>query len=178
MDDLDYFERESGRTFAALQGDYSAAFEKLFKLVSALVVGGGATASIALTRLADKDAALIQWLPLAVLSACWFATVGLLLVGMRSRELSSGPSPGSIAINYKAAGGIEQRDAEDLAADAKALRALRWSQLYRLDAAIDKQVTATNARAWWLSMGLVGVALSVAISAVVAYWCAINPQAI
>lgn len=171
MDPLDYFERESGRTFAALTATYAASNERIYRAVTLLTGGGGAASAYVLSKLGGTEAlAMWHWLPIAVLAAWWFLLAILLMVfGMRPSKLSSGPMPHALGTTYISKGGTEDASKTDV--NAAALHALRWAELRGLEKAMDAYHKAIDRRARWLRGAYRATALSPGPAAL-AYWLA------
>jgi hypothetical protein len=171
MEPLDYFERESGRTFASLTATYAASNEHIHRAVTLLTGGGGAASAYVLSKLGVTEAlAIWQWLPIAALAAWWFVLAALLMIfGIGSTELSSGPMPRDLGKLYLVKGGTEDASQKDV--NAAALHALRWAELRGLEEAMSAYHSAISRRSRWLDGVYRATALS-AVPAAVAYWLA------
>jgi hypothetical protein len=171
MDPLDYFERESARTFADLTATYAASGDRIYRAVTLLTGGGGAATAYVLSKFgATSMPAMWHWLPIAVLAVWWFVLAALLMVfGMRPNNLSSGPSPHVLGTMYVSKGGAE--DGSKKFANAVALQAVRWAALRGLDAAMIPYHNAISWRALWLKGVYRAAALSF-IPAGLAAWLA------
>lgn len=169
MEPLDYFERESGRTFASLTATYAASNERIYRAVTLLTGGGGAASAYVLSKLSGTEAlALWHWIPIAALAAWWFAlAVLLMLFGMRSTQLSSGPMPKDLGTIYVSKGGTE--DSSRAGTNAAAMHALRWAELRGLQKAMEAYHAAIGRRSRWLDGVYRATALS-PLPAGLAYW--------
>ncbi|MGC3984802.1 MAG: hypothetical protein QM777_08790 [Pseudorhodoferax sp.] len=167
MDALDYMESETERTFASLTAEYAASHERLYKAATALVAAGGAVGSYVLAQIAER-ADVAAWAPLGASAVWWFLiAAGLLLFGLRSNNLSSGPWPSALATVYEAKGG----DFGDGSApqNVAALTELRMAELKTRGIRIGEYEDANGRRAIALNWAYRAAAASPLI-ALAAFW--------
>lgn len=167
MDALDYMEAETERTFDSLTAEYAASHERLFKVATALVAAGGAVGSYVLAQIADgADAA--AWAPLGASAIWWFVVAaGLLLFGLRSNNLSSGPWPSALGTKYEEKGGDfgHSQDRHNVSA----LTALRMAELKARGVRISEYERVNGRRAAALNWAYRAAAATPLI-ALAAFW--------
>lgn len=102
MDVLDYVEDRAGKTVEVARKAYDDLHERVYKLATVLVGGGGAVGAYALSKVAEDPGATL-WAPLGALSLSWLATAAQLIwVGATSRAASPGNGPKNLLGYYRA----------------------------------------------------------------------------
>lgn len=126
MDILEYTEDKVSSALEYLRGSYDDLYERLHKVVIALVGGGGAVGAYSLGRISAED--FVTGLPLAAMSVGWFAiALYVLLFGPQSRELSPGNGPKNILRYYDDC--LAAASTDDDSKEARALAQTRREEL-------------------------------------------------
>lgn len=100
MDALKFVEERGGRALEIVRKGYDDLHERAYKLATLLLAGGGAMAAYALGRI-GVVAALVEWLPIAVLALFWLvAAARLVWGGATSQDVPYGVSPGKLLGYY------------------------------------------------------------------------------
>lgn len=162
MDALDFMERESAETMRELVRDYSASFERVAKVVTALT--GGAAALVAYAPTAPGLGGM-RWVLLAVGTAWALAAAYLVLKGATSNLLQSGAAVRAMQDRYISAGGVlcpYDKGNDD------AVVQLRLAELNRRHEAAEGYVRALNKRAKALNRVIACAAAAPGIGALVA----------
>lgn len=162
MDALDFMERESAETLRELMRDYTASFERVAKVATALV--GGAAALVAYAPTAAVPLGM-RWVLLGVAGVWAVAAGGLVLWGARSNHLQSGASVRAMQDRYiKSGGALSPYDGSH----ADALIQLRLAELNRRHCAAEAYALALTKRARALNRAIACAAAAPALGAALA----------
>ena len=162
MDALDFMERESAETLRELMRDYTASFERVAKVATALV--GGAAALVAYAPTAAVPLGM-RWVLLGVAGVWALAAGGLVVWGARSNHLQSGASVRAMQDRYIQSGGaLSPYDGNH----AQALVQLRLAELNRRHCAAEAYALALTKRARALNRAIACAAAAPALGAALA----------
>ena len=167
MDFLEFAEARGLATLAVARKDYDDSHERTYKLVTALVAGGGAVGAVALSRFQPGELAL-TWAPLSALALSWLGAGGWLAwVGLRPNEVSAGNSAQALLDYFddRIAAGRTSADAELAARKAEV----------KLDRErLQKYLSASSRRAHYLGIAYRLAACSPVAPLIVAAYCGLN----
>ncbi|WP_394792228.1 hypothetical protein [Rhodoferax sp.] len=164
MDMLEYMERETAVTLKVVMDDYAASHARAYNFVTLLVGGGGALGAYVLAKLAAPPVAALSWVPLTFLAVWWFAiAVYILLAGLQSNYLSSGPRPDDLGLYFTKKGG----NFGDVTAvkNVDALTKTRIAELATRGQRINDHMAAVGSRAQVLNAAYVAAAFSPVVAA-------------
>lgn len=157
MDILDYTESTSTKTVDYLRRTYDDFYDRMHKLVTALMGGAAAVGAYSLGKVGQDLA--ISWVPIGSLSVAWFVIAFLvLLFGPGSRELSPGNGPKNLLAYHRARLAELSTDRDDR--EAEALRITREKELELQQGRLKEYAAACTERARVLDRAYLAIAVS------------------